>query len=55
MAPETELHQNIEVRCSHLGFGVDLATLLVIADRLAAPPGQRGRFRPPWLLWALYP
>jgi pimeloyl-ACP methyl ester carboxylesterase len=55
VAPETELHQNIEVRCSHLGFGVDLATLWVIADRLAAPPGQRVRFRPPWLLWALYP
>ena len=53
--PETELHQNVEVRCSHLGFGVDLATLWVIADRLAAPPGRPGRFRPPPLLGVLYP
>ena len=53
--PETELHQNVEVRCSHLGFGVDLATLWVIADRLASPPGQQRRFRPPSLLKVLYP
>jgi pimeloyl-ACP methyl ester carboxylesterase len=53
--PETELHQNVEVRCSHLGFGVDLATLWVIADRLASPPGPQRRFRPPSLLKVLYP
>jgi pimeloyl-ACP methyl ester carboxylesterase len=53
--PETDLHQNVEVRCSHLGFGVDLATLSVIADRLASPPGARRRYRPPPLLKALYP
>jgi hypothetical protein len=53
--PETDLHQNVEVRCSHLGFGVDLATLSVIADRLASPPGSQRRFRPPPLLKALYP
>jgi pimeloyl-ACP methyl ester carboxylesterase len=53
--PETDLHQNVEVRCSHLGFGVDLATLSVIADRLASPPGPQRRFRPPPLLKALYP
>jgi len=53
--PETDLHQNVEVRCSHLGFGVDLATLSVIADRLASPPGLQRRFRPPPLLKALYP
>jgi alpha/beta hydrolase fold len=53
--PETELHQNVEVRCSHLGFGVDLATLSVIADRLASPPGPQRRFRPPPLLKVLYP
>src|SRR5580692_5697085 len=48
--PETALHQNVAVRCSHLGFGVDPATLWLIADRLAAPAGQPGRFRPPaWL------
>jgi len=53
--PETELHKNVEVRCSHIGFGVDPATLWLIADRLAAPPDQHSPFRPPVLLRALYP
>ena len=53
--PETALHQNVAVRCSHLGFGVDPATLWLIADRLAAPAGLPGRFRPPAWLRPLYP
>jgi pimeloyl-ACP methyl ester carboxylesterase len=53
--PETALHQNVEVRCGHLGFGVDPATLWLIADRLAAPTVGRKRFRPPALLRTLYP
>jgi pimeloyl-ACP methyl ester carboxylesterase len=53
--PETERHQNVEVRCSHLGFGVDPATLWLIADRLAVPPGQHRPFRPLPLLRPLYP
>jgi hypothetical protein len=53
--PETALHQNVKVRCSHLGFGVDPATLWLVADRLAAPPGQRAPFHPPLLLRPLYP
>jgi hypothetical protein len=53
--PETALHQNVEVRCSHLGFGVDPATLWLIADRLAVPAGQRIPFRPPLALRPLYP
>jgi pimeloyl-ACP methyl ester carboxylesterase len=53
--PETALHENVQVRCAHLGFGVDPATLWVIADRLARPAGGRDRFRPPALLRALYP
>jgi pimeloyl-ACP methyl ester carboxylesterase len=53
--PETALHENIEVRCSHLGFGVDQATLWLIADRLAAPAAQRRPFRPPPLLRRWYP
>jgi pimeloyl-ACP methyl ester carboxylesterase len=53
--PETERHQNVEVRCSHIGFGVDPATLWLIADRLAVPAGQRRPFRPPPLLRPLYP
>jgi pimeloyl-ACP methyl ester carboxylesterase len=53
--PDTALHQNVEVRCSHLGFGVDPATFWVVADRLAAPAGPRAPFRPPLLLRPLYP
>jgi alpha/beta hydrolase fold len=53
--PETALHENVEVRCSHLAFGVDPATLWLIADRLAVPAGQHRPFRPPPLLRALYP
>jgi pimeloyl-ACP methyl ester carboxylesterase len=55
IGPETARHENVEVRCGHLGFGVDPATLWVIADRLAMPPGQQRPFRPPSLLRALYP
>ena len=36
-------------------FGVDPATLWLIADRLAVPAGQRVPFRPPLLLRPLYP
>ena len=53
--PETAMHQNVEVRCSHVGFGVDPATLWLIADRLAVPAGQRIPFRPPLALRPLYP
>lgn len=53
--PESDVHQNVEVRCAHLGFGVDPATLWLIADRLAVPAGQRREFRPPAALRALYP
>jgi dienelactone hydrolase len=55
IAPETSLHENVEVRCGHLGFGTDPATLWLIADRLAAPVAQRQRFRPPTSLRLLYP
>jgi hypothetical protein len=53
--PETKLHQNVEVRCGHLGFGVDPATLWLIADRLAVPAGERRPFSPAPLLRPLYP
>ena len=55
VGPETGRHQNVEVRCSHIGFGVDPATLWLVADRLAAPPGQHRPFRPPPLLRPFYP
>jgi pimeloyl-ACP methyl ester carboxylesterase len=53
--PETALHDNVEVRCSHLGFGVDPATLWLIANRLAQPPGPQARFRPGPGQRSLYP
>ncbi len=53
--PETAVHENVEVRCGHLGFGTDPATLWLIADRLAVPAGQWRRFRPPPPLRLLYP
>jgi pimeloyl-ACP methyl ester carboxylesterase len=55
IGPLTELHDNVEVSCSHLGFGVDAATLWLVADRLALPPGVQPRFRPPARLRSLYP
>ncbi len=55
LEPETERHQNVEVRCSHIGFGFDPATLWLIADRLAVPTGQHRPFRPPSLLRPFYP
>ena len=36
-APHTE---NIEVRSTHLGYGFNLETMFVVADRLAQPEGQ---------------
>jgi hypothetical protein len=55
VAPESRLHQNVEVRCSHIGFGVDPATLWLIADRLAEPPGQHYPFRPSARMRMMYP
>ncbi len=55
--PESDLHENVEVRCAHLGFGIDPATLWLLADRMAQPqqPAQRRPFRPPAMLRHLYP
>ncbi|HET7017039.1 MAG TPA: alpha/beta fold hydrolase [Streptosporangiaceae bacterium] len=53
--PASELHDNVEVRCSHLGFGVDPATLWIVADRLALPPGPQPRFEVPARQRFLYP
>ncbi len=53
--PETAQHENVQVRCSHLGFGVDPATLWLIADRLALPADEWRPFRPPALLGRLCP
>ena len=48
-------HENIEVRCAHLGFGVDPATLWAVADRLAQPAGAWQPFQPPAMMRLLYP
>jgi pimeloyl-ACP methyl ester carboxylesterase len=53
--PSGAAHENVAVRCSHLGFGVDAATYWVIADRLAQPAGQWRPFVPPSGLRLLYP
>lgn len=47
--------ENVEVRCGHLGFGVDPATLWLVADRLAQPVSRWRPFRPPGSLRLLYP
>jgi pimeloyl-ACP methyl ester carboxylesterase len=53
--PPGAQRQNIEVRCSHLGFGHDAATLWAVADRLAMPAGAWTPFTPPRPLRLLYP
>jgi pimeloyl-ACP methyl ester carboxylesterase len=53
--PADSTHQNIEVRCGHLGFGVDAGTLWAIADRLAQSLGRWTPFRPPAGSRAWYP
>ncbi|MDT4922919.1 MAG: hypothetical protein QOG01_632 [Pseudonocardiales bacterium] len=55
IAPPSETHENVQVRCAHLGFGVDPATLWVVADRLAQPAERHAPFRPPTLLRPLFP
>jgi pimeloyl-ACP methyl ester carboxylesterase len=53
--PADATHQNVEVRCGHLGFGVDAGTLWTIADRLAQPSGECAPFRPPLSARAWFP
>lgn len=47
--------ENIEVRGSHCGLGVNPAAVLAIADRLAQPEGVWAPFRPPSALRFWYP
>jgi pimeloyl-ACP methyl ester carboxylesterase len=55
IAPESDTHENVQVRCAHIGFGVDPATLWLLADRLAQPSGHRTPFRPPAMLRPFFP
>jgi hypothetical protein len=41
------LHENVEVRGSHLGLGHNPGVALVVADRLAQNPASWRRFTPP--------
>lgn len=54
IAEDTDLHQNVEVRCSHLGFGFDPATIWCVADRLAQPADDWHRFEAPKRARRLY-
>jgi pimeloyl-ACP methyl ester carboxylesterase len=47
--------ENVEVRGSHCGLGVNAAVLLVVADRLAQPPGRWAPFVPPAAVGHWYP
>ncbi|GAB2484261.1 alpha/beta hydrolase [Jatrophihabitans fulvus] len=53
--PETERHQNVEVRCAHLTYGTDLASLWVVADRLAQPRPAEHPFTVPPSLQRWFP
>jgi pimeloyl-ACP methyl ester carboxylesterase len=50
-----ERSENIEVRGSHCGLGVNPAAILAMADRLAQPEGAWALFRPPPALRLWYP
>jgi pimeloyl-ACP methyl ester carboxylesterase len=47
--------ENVEVRGTHTGLGLNAAALLVVADRLAQPDGMWRPFRPPRPFAHLYP
>ena len=57
LQPVTSTSENIAVRASHLGMGLDPAVLWVVADRLAQPLGDWRPFRRPtrFGLGALFP
>ena len=44
---ETAIHQNIQVRGSHFGLGVNTAVLKIIADRLLLDEDNWAYFQPP--------
>lgn len=49
------ISENVEVRGTHSGLGVNAAALLTVADRLAQPEATWRPFTPPRLLVHLYP
>jgi pimeloyl-ACP methyl ester carboxylesterase len=53
--PTGQRSENVEVRGSHCGLGLNPAAVLATADRLAQPPGTWAPFRPPAALRRWYP
>ena len=49
------MRENIEVRGSHVGLGVNPTALVAISDRLAQPEGEWKPFAPPCYLAHAYP
>ena len=47
---EDEIHQNIEVRSSHIGMGVNFLVLTIIADRLSKNKNTWTKFKPKGIL-----
>jgi hypothetical protein len=47
LASEDAINQNVEVFGSHSGLGVNVAALVVAADRLSQKPFEWRRFEPP--------
>jgi len=47
LLPEQPLHENVEVRGSHLGLGHNPSVAMIVADRLALRPGAWQPFRAP--------
>ncbi|MGO9912415.1 MAG: esterase/lipase family protein [Acidimicrobiales bacterium] len=54
VAPSSPSHQCVEVRCGHLGFSTDPATLWLLTDRLAQSDSSWTPYHPPARLRALY-
>ncbi|MFT3855063.1 MAG: alpha/beta hydrolase [Ilumatobacteraceae bacterium] len=50
-----DLHENVEVESSHVGFGFHPAALYAVGDRLRQPEGTWKAFEPPCLLRRMYP
>jgi pimeloyl-ACP methyl ester carboxylesterase len=59
VASENAVNQNVEVFGSHSGLGVNLAAMVVMADRLSLTDGEWRPFEPPrgaeWWFPASYP
>ncbi|MDQ3156472.1 MAG: alpha/beta hydrolase [Actinomycetota bacterium] len=53
--PASPTHENVEVRASHLGIGVDPAVMWLLANRLAQPEDKWRPFEPPARFRVFFP